>query len=205
MGDPSAAELAYQRLKRGILEGSIPQGTLDLRRLGDCMRMSVTPVREALARLNAERLVTFAPHHGYTLTPPSAGRLESMYDLAAELAEAAVKRVRKPYRPLPISAAAASGKSYADRISALMAEIGSAQPNPEIEEQLIAVTGRLLAARRCEPIVIAQAEREEAALRTHWQSGSLANVRSALRLHFRERIGRADAIARVLTEQAGAR
>ena len=75
--DVSASERAYQRVKGDILSGVIQIGLIDIRALGDQLRMSVTPVREALARLSAERLVRLAPHQGYVVAMPSARRPKS--------------------------------------------------------------------------------------------------------------------------------
>lgn len=204
MGDPSAAERAYLRLRRDILAGTIPNGTLDIRRMGDRLRMSVTPVREALARLNAERLVQFAPNHGYTLTTPSAARLQSMYALSADLTDAALARVRS-HRPAPLSddGRTMAHHTYAESVSSVLHAIAAGQPNLELAEHLSALTDRLLAARRCEPQIFAQTDRESADLRAKWTARVFPDLRRTLRVHFRQRMERADVLASLLAEHAG--
>src|SRR5690606_35745514 len=99
MADASAWERAYQRLKSDILSGSISVGPLDIRILGDRLRMSVTPVREALARLHAERLVRLAPHQGYVVATPSARRLEHLYELSSAMVHLCLERASRSRRP----------------------------------------------------------------------------------------------------------
>lgn len=205
MGDASASERAYQRLKSDILSGALPVGLLDIRLLGDQLRMSVTPVREALARLNAERLVRLAPHQGYAVAVPSARRLEHLYELSGALVHLSLERASRSRRPK------AEGQrilnlvgSYAADMAALINEVASSQPNGALGETLAALNDQLFGVRRCEPKIFAQANQELFHLVTLWRDGNAGDLRLRLRDHHRSRLLRIDALARLLFEESGA-
>ncbi|MDP3737535.1 MAG: GntR family transcriptional regulator [Hyphomonadaceae bacterium] len=205
MADASAWERAYQRLKSDILSGSIPVGPLDIRILGDRLRMSVTPVREALARLHAERLVRLAPHQGYVVTTASAQRLEHLYELSSALVHLCLERASRSRRakieggrPLLLVG------SYAPDLTALIADIAAAQPNAPLAESILSLNDQLYAARRCEPKLFTGANQELAGLIALWNNRNAGDLRLRLRDHHRMRLVRVDALARLLSEEAGA-
>jgi len=64
------AEPIYDALKERIMDqGLAPDARLNIDALAHELGVSPTPVREALARLAAERLVLFAPFKGYAVMP----------------------------------------------------------------------------------------------------------------------------------------
>jgi DNA-binding GntR family transcriptional regulator len=66
----SLGNIAYEAIVEGILTGSLPAGTqISIDGSARQLKMSNTPVREALTRLAAERLVLFSANKGYTVTP----------------------------------------------------------------------------------------------------------------------------------------
>lgn len=204
MADPSASERAYVRLKNDILSGALTAGPLDLRLLGDKLKMSVTPVREALARLSAERLVRLAPHQGYAVATLSGRRLENLYDFAGSLVDMAIERCSTGLRlgaqpPL----ARPPHRTYAEGMSLLVKEMASAQGNLELRDHLLALDDRLQPARRCEPGVFPDCEDELAALSGSWERKKLPELRRLFREHFMSRVDRADALVRLLAAQAG--
>ena len=203
MADPSAAERAYRRLKNDILAGALPAGAIDIRMLGDRLRMSVTPVREALARLGAERLVRRTPHHGYTLAPLSARRLENLYELSSELVALAIARCEAiAAGQTPRIDPARDARTYEAGMVSLVREIAFAQANLELGEHLVALCDRLAPARRCEPRLIPAAHDEMQALFGLWDKRQLARVRTGFARHFTSRIARVDAISRLLADDA---
>lgn len=205
MADPSAAERAYQRLKHDILNGAVPIGPLDIRGLGDRLRMSVTPIREALARLSAERLVKLAPHHGYTVATPSARLLQHLYELIAALIDLSLERTSAS-RCVKSGATKSTTQRgpirYVETMASLMREIASAQTNLELTEHIFSLNDRLFPARRCEPRLFTGADEEAAALIALWDSRSYDSLRIVLRKHHEVRVERVDALARLLAEQA---
>lgn len=64
------AASVYDRLKERIMDQQAPPGErLNIDALAIELAVSPTPIREALARLAAERLITFEAYKGYRVTP----------------------------------------------------------------------------------------------------------------------------------------
>ena len=69
------ADSIYEQLKEKIMELVFEPGSrLNIDALAGEMSVSPTPIREALARLAAERLVTFEPFKGYSVNRPLTPR-----------------------------------------------------------------------------------------------------------------------------------
>jgi len=84
---------AYEILKGGILSlQRLPGAPLVERTLAEELSMSVTPVREALQRLEMEGLVCRLPYRGSTVSTISIDDVEEIYELR-ELLEARCVRV----------------------------------------------------------------------------------------------------------------
>lgn len=201
-GQLSAAERAYERLRADILSGALPYGTLDMRGLGDRFRMSVTPIREALARLTAERLVK-REAHGYAIILLSPRRLENLYELSSGLLGVAIRNVRfikcAGVAPAPLSRPG----GYAAGFSSLLLEIASGQTNSELVACIDDLTARLLPGRRCEPQIFPDALDDLALLASLWDKRDIDAVETFLEAYHATRMGRADALARCLAAQAG--
>jgi len=78
----SYKEEAYSYIRNGILAGDIPPGA----RLSDIalsrqMKISRTPIREALNQLVSENLATQIPHYGMFVRTMERQELEELYDL----------------------------------------------------------------------------------------------------------------------------
>jgi DNA-binding GntR family transcriptional regulator len=78
----SLSEQTYEALKERILDRRLAPGDwLNIDALTRELGVSSSPVREALVRLEAERLVVLLPYSGYTVAPhPSAEYLHKLYD-----------------------------------------------------------------------------------------------------------------------------
>lgn len=203
MSDPPASERAYQRLKDSILSGTLASGSLDIGGLADQMRMSVTPVREALARLNAERLVKLAPHQGYMVATPSPSRLEQLYQLSGMLIHLSLERAgRSRRRSVEQAANVIATGSYAEDMTGLLRNVASRQPNMALIETIAALTDQLFSARRCEPRVFPDGQSELASLVALWGSGNLGDLRLRLKTYHRTRALKVDAISRLLLEES---
>lgn len=72
----------YESIKAWIMDSVREAGVrANIDALARALDVSHTPVREALARLDAEGLVTKEPSRGYTVSPPlSAGELAELYE-----------------------------------------------------------------------------------------------------------------------------
>lgn len=78
----SLVDLAHEELHKRITDGELAVGQrLVIDQLAEEFGTSLIPVREALARLNAERLVTFEANKGYRVAPaPDQLELRQMFD-----------------------------------------------------------------------------------------------------------------------------
>jgi len=76
------AEQTYEAIKERILDQTLPPGArLNIDSLARELAVSSSPIREALARLEAERLVVSELYAGYAVAPkPSASYLAALTD-----------------------------------------------------------------------------------------------------------------------------
>ncbi len=203
MTDIPASERAYRYIKDAILGGQLRSTTLDIRKIGDRLRMSATPVREALARLHSERLVRFAPHQGYTLVRLSADRLENLYDLSGLLIDVCLRRAAEASSSGPEpDTSGPTHLDYAVALTDILQKIAAVQPNPELTAQVSAVNDRLFRSRKAEPRVFPDASSEVLGLKTMWIDRNFDGLRVRLGSLHRTRANAADAIVRVLDAAA---
>ena len=86
------ADTVYDQLRAAILAGNIPDGEeLNQVALAQQFNVSRVPVREALNRLQAERLITATPYHRYIVNAVSLGSLLELVDIRTELEVFAVR------------------------------------------------------------------------------------------------------------------
>ena len=82
----SARDRAYHELKYRILEGQLAPGTTLLENeVAQLLAMSRTPIREALIRLEEERLVAVRPRRGFTVLEQSIDDLVEIYEVFSTL------------------------------------------------------------------------------------------------------------------------
>jgi len=80
------AEAVYQELRSRILDGSIePASTLNQEVLAARLGLSITPLREALRRLEAEGLVRLEAHRTMTIAPLTRRELNELYAVRLQL------------------------------------------------------------------------------------------------------------------------
>ncbi|MCB7137443.1 GntR family transcriptional regulator [Cellulosimicrobium marinum] len=94
----SATEQAYRHVKRLVLEGTLPGGSMTSEGdVADQLGMSRTPVREAFLRLETEGLLRLYPKRGALVVPVAPGEADDVLD-ARLLVEthAALSVVRLP-------------------------------------------------------------------------------------------------------------
>lgn len=73
-------------LRAGILAGDPPPGSkVNLNHLRDRYDVSLSPLREALSRLVAERLVEIEDHRGFRIAPASRAMLAELTEMRADL------------------------------------------------------------------------------------------------------------------------
>lgn len=89
----TAHEFVRETLREGILNGTLPGGTrLVQAELAEQLKVSTTPVREALRDLASEGLVELDAHRGGTVHRISKTELQEIYELRLILEVAAMKR-----------------------------------------------------------------------------------------------------------------
>lgn len=88
----SLPDLAYEQLREQILSGAFAAGSqLKQEKIAAELEVSRLPVREALARLEADRLVVLRPRRGYVVAPLSLGEIEEIFELRMLLEEYAAR------------------------------------------------------------------------------------------------------------------
>jgi DNA-binding GntR family transcriptional regulator len=88
---PSLPDVIYERLRREIATGALPPGPLKLRPLAERFGTSPIPVREALRRLEADRLVSFVGNRAIRVNDVSAKELDEVFGIRAELESLALR------------------------------------------------------------------------------------------------------------------
>jgi DNA-binding GntR family transcriptional regulator len=91
---PTQADQAYSALKQMILENRLTPGThlLELE-VAALLRMSRTPVREAMVRLEHEGLIALRARHGMRVLAISPEDMEEIYQILTALEAAAAEMV----------------------------------------------------------------------------------------------------------------
>ena len=100
----------YERIKNWLLaQALVPGQLLQIGVLADELGVSTTPVREALTRLAAERMIMSVPKRGFFARTPSEDDILGLYCVNRTILDAAVARwpERNP-APVPAADAAAA-------------------------------------------------------------------------------------------------
>lgn len=83
---PTLTESVYEMIREGICSGSLPPGKkLVISSLASEMNVSITPVREALQRLQREGLVTEVPFSGVHVSRLSVSELRELFAIRGVL------------------------------------------------------------------------------------------------------------------------
>ena len=91
---------AYENLKRLILEEVFSPGTcLSERQLAARLDMSKTPIRSALARLEAEGFVALPPQQGIVVREPSPREVVDLFDIRIALETFVVQSIAGRLNP----------------------------------------------------------------------------------------------------------
>jgi DNA-binding GntR family transcriptional regulator len=101
-------DIAYTNIRKAILEGVLAPGqVLDQAELSKSLSLSTTPVREALRRLEAQRLVVSRAHRDTIVAPLSLDDLEDAYAVRLALDPLAGELAVKNITPAEIAEARA--------------------------------------------------------------------------------------------------
>ncbi len=87
---------AYRVIRQRILDNVYPAGYRALEReFSDELKLSRTPVREALLKLEAEGLIELIPRHGAHVLPISASDMAEIYQVLTALESAAAENLTR--------------------------------------------------------------------------------------------------------------
>ena len=94
------AEAALVELQEEILTGQLPPGApLRLEEVARRLDMSISPVREAVRRLEALGLAVHVPHRGARVSEIAVDDLHDTYEVRLELETLAVRRAAERFAP----------------------------------------------------------------------------------------------------------
>jgi DNA-binding GntR family transcriptional regulator len=88
---PSIPDVVYESVRADIARGLYPAGPISIRQVAQRFGVSAMPVREALRRLQAEGLVTFAGARQVAVIDLSLDDLEEIFQIRAELESLALR------------------------------------------------------------------------------------------------------------------
>ncbi|MHA6804136.1 GntR family transcriptional regulator [Salinifilum ghardaiensis] len=92
--DVPAADRAYQHVKAGLLDGSLPDGhLLSEGEIANALTMSRTPVREAFLRLQTEGFLRLYPKRGAFVVPVSPAEARSVLEARLSLETFAIDKL----------------------------------------------------------------------------------------------------------------
>jgi DNA-binding GntR family transcriptional regulator len=128
--EPMTEGAVYERIKAWLLAQTlVPGQLLQIGVLADELGVSTTPVREALTRLAAERMIMSVPKRGFFARTPSEDDILGLYSVNQTILDAAVAR-------WPAKAAEQPAAALAEADAAIQVRERSA-------EQLARQTGEL--------------------------------------------------------------
>lgn len=187
--DPPVPERAYQEIKRKLLQGQYRlRERLDASAIANDLGVSATPVREALLRLTAERLVQFRQAHGFTVAMWSEGGLRELYAWRGYLAKLAAKRPSQPGAPAQLS-----GPDYPARIASVFETLHEGA-NTELVAAAMNADNRLTRARVAEAQLWSDIDEELTELAARIAGGDAADTCDALDAYHQRRINAAKEI-----------
>ena len=90
------SEAAHQAIRRNIITGVLAPGSkLVVAALAQALKLSATPINEALAGLEREGLVTCSPHRGYFVRTVTPEDIEETYSVREAFELLAVRNAAK--------------------------------------------------------------------------------------------------------------
>jgi DNA-binding GntR family transcriptional regulator len=96
------AQDAYTRIKQALLRHqTAPNTFINIRTVATRMRVSPTPVREALIRLADEEVIHFAAGRGYYSKPIKADEVKAEYEMAFMIAKYSIEKNKIEFDRLP--------------------------------------------------------------------------------------------------------
>lgn len=113
----SRVDSAYRRLREAIIEGEYPPGSpLRHSELTDAFGVSLIPIREAIRKLEVERLVDSIPNKGARVAPISLDDVSDVYQTRIALETEALRRAWPNLTPETIDGISDVREKMVDRV-----------------------------------------------------------------------------------------
>jgi DNA-binding GntR family transcriptional regulator len=187
----------YDRIKARLLARAIAPGQLlQIGVLAEELGVSSTPVREALMRLAAERLIVLVPKKGFFTKIPAEEELRGLYCVTESILESALRfDARAAVQEVGVAEASPPADTGRDLCSQLVRRTAElfvrVAARPGIGEYVDIVRNandRLHQARLIECDVIGRGEEELMELEALYASGRLGELAAALRSYHAVRL-----------------
>jgi hypothetical protein len=166
------------------------------------LRVSSTPVREALTRLAAEGLILFAPKKGFFARTPTETEIRGLYAANAALVQAAVDHAAPRATPEPWTPLPGGAMPIVAATEELFLRIGRLSGLTELSERIQNLSERLRHVRAIECEVIGETEQEVGRMQRHVDRGQLAELRVAVGVYHETRVQHASRVCRELLVRA---
>jgi DNA-binding GntR family transcriptional regulator len=207
--DPMTEGAVYERIKNWLLaQALVPGQLLQIGVLADELGVSTTPVREALTRLAAERLIMSVPKRGFFARTPSEDDILGLYSVNQTILDAAVARWPEKEAVQPPGAAVASAadipvqersaEQLARQTEELFLQIATRSGVGEFAEIVHNMNDRLHHARLLECEIVADVFGEVGRIGELAAAQDRVQLRLAIKAYHEERMRAAAAISREL-------
>jgi DNA-binding GntR family transcriptional regulator len=202
--DPVTEGAVYERIKSWLLAQTlVPGQLLQIGVLADELGVSTTPVREALTRLAAERMIMSVPKRGFFARTPSEDDILGLYSVNRAILDAAVARwpEAKPAggeatRAIPVQER--SAEQLARQAGELFLQVALRSGVGEFAEIVRNMNDRLHHARVLECEIVPDAFVEIARIAELVAAHDRAPLRQALEAYHDERLRLVAAISKEL-------
>jgi len=206
--DPMTEGAVYERIKNWLLAQTlVPGQLLQIGVLADELGVSTTPVREALTRLAAERMIMSVPKRGFFARTPSEDDILGLYSVNQTILDAAV--AHWPAQPATAPAAATpateevplqerSAEQLARQTAELFLQIATRSGVGEFVEIIHNMNDRLHHARVLECELVANVFVEFGRLAALTTTNEPQQLRQALKAYHDERLRMVAAISKEL-------
>ena len=197
----------YERIKHWLLAQTlVPGQLLQIGVLADELGVSTTPVREALTRLAAERMIMSVPKRGFFARTPSEDDILGLYSVNQTILDAAVLRWPETSGQVaPTEAAAAevpvqdrSAEQLARQTGDLFLQVATRSGVGEFAEIVRNMNDRLHHARVLECEIVPNVFVEMGRVTALVAGNDRAQLREALKAYHDERVRLVSAISKEL-------
>jgi DNA-binding GntR family transcriptional regulator len=205
--DPMTEGAVYERIKSWLLaQALVPGRLLQIGVLADELGVSTTPVREALTRLAAERLIMSVPKRGFFARTPSEDDIFGLYSVNRTILDAAVGRwpevnpapAAGADEAAPISIQERSAEQLARETGELFLQVALRSSVAEFAEIVRNMNDRLHHARVLECEIVSNVFVEVGRLAELAAANEPAQLRQALKAYHEERFKQVAPISKEL-------